>query len=119
MSNAAISVSLYAAYAIATTAGLLLVKAWFPAARQAWAASDWLAGGSIAVVAGALLYVASFLIWLAIVERHPLTIAYPVAIGIAMITLSAGAAFFLHETLDAVRLVGMGLIVLGTVLVVR
>lgn len=119
MSNAAFMVLLYAAYAVASTVGLLIVKAWFPAARKAWDAGDWLASGSVAVAGGAALYIVSFLIWLAIVERHPLTIAYPLAIGVAMVTLAAGAALFLHEGLDAVRLAGMALIVLGAVLVVR
>jgi multidrug transporter EmrE-like cation transporter len=118
-SRAAVSALLYAIYALATTGGLLLVKAWFPEARRAWAGGEWWSVGSLAVAAGAALYAVSFLIWLAIVERHPLTIAYPVAIGIAMLSLTAGATLFLRETLDVVRLAGMGLIVLGIVFVVR
>jgi multidrug transporter EmrE-like cation transporter len=119
MSSTAFIALLYAAYALASTIGLLIVKAWFPAARKAWDAGDWLASGSLAVAGGAALYVVSFLIWLAIVERHPLTIAYPLAIGIATVTLTAGAALFLHEGLEAVRLAGIALIVLGAALVVR
>jgi len=71
------------------------------------------------VALGAGLYATSFLLWLMIASRLALTIAYPVAIGLSLVAITAGSVVWLGEPLPATRLAGMGLILAGIALIVR
>ena len=54
-----------------------------------------------------------------IVSRLALTIAYPVAIGLSLVAITAGSVVWLGESLTVTRLAGMGLILAGIALIVR
>lgn len=67
---------------------------------------------------GLLLYGFGAMIWLFVLGRAPLSLAYPfVGLGFIM-TMAAGAIFF-SESLNAERIIGTLLIVAGCVLVAR
>lgn len=67
---------------------------------------------------GLLLYGFGAMIWLFVLGRAPLSLAYPfVGLGFIM-TMTAGAIFF-SESLSAERICGTLLIVAGCVLVAR
>ena len=110
---------LYAGYAVTTSAGLLLVKYWLPAARLAWRNGDIWSRPMLSVGTGALLYILSFALWLLIVERLPLSIAFPTALGASMIAIALGSALALSETIGWVQIGGMMLILAGIALVAR
>ena len=112
-------VSLFAGYVLCSSCGLLLFKAGMPAFETAFAAGRWWTRASAPVFIGAALYAISFLIWLVIASRVQLTIAYPLAIGLSLAAITAGAAVFLGEPLSVVRVLGSLLILAGIVLVVR
>ena len=61
---------------------------------------------------------ASFL-WLMVVAKLPLVVAFPVYIGVTFVLVLVGGWLFLSETMDPVRLLAAGLILLGITLGVR
>lgn len=63
---------------------------------------------------GAALF-ASFA-WLYVVTKLPLTVAFPVYIGVTFVMVLLGGWFFLSETLTATKLVAVLLIISGIVL---
>jgi multidrug transporter EmrE-like cation transporter len=66
------------------------------------------------VVAGLFLYGVSAMVWLGVLARVPLSLAYPfMALGIVT-SLIAGRVLF-HEPLDAMRLSGIFIICIGIV----
>ena len=112
-------VLLFAAFTLCTSLGLLLFKHGWPLLQDALAAGRSWSRPALTVVTGAGLYAASFLIWLLIVSRMPLTIAYPVAVGLSLIGITIGAVMWLGEPLSATRVAGGALILVGIAVIVR
>ena len=112
-------VLLFAAFTTCTSSGLLLFKYGWPGFQDAYASGHLLTRSAILVVVGAALYAISFLLWLLIVSRLDLTVAYPVAIGLSLVAITAGAAFVLGEPLTIARVSGAALILAGIALIVR
>lgn len=114
------NVALIAAYAALSVAGLLLLKLGAPALRDSVSGLAHLPlKPLVQVAAGGILYVASFALWVAILSRVDLAIAYPVSIGLTLALLAAVSAFVLKESLGLTHLLGIGLIFAGIVLVTR
>ena len=61
---------------------------------------------------------ASFL-WLMVVAKLPLVVAFPVYIGVTFVLVLFGGWLFLSESMDTTRLLAAGLILLGITLGVR
>jgi multidrug transporter EmrE-like cation transporter len=118
-SRVVVAVLLFAAFTLCTSCGLLLFKHGWPAFQEAMAAGRWWSRPALTVALGAGLYAASFLLWLLIASRLPLTIAYPVAIGLSLVAITTGAVLWLGEPLDWIRIAGGGLILVGIALIVR
>ena len=110
---------LFIAYTVASVSSLLVIKVWLPVAESNWMERPAIGLPEILVIGGAALYVVSFLIWMVILTRHDLTLAYPTAIGLTLAFSTLAATVLLGETLPLVRLGGMVLIFLGIILVVR
>jgi len=67
-------------------------------------------------------YVAALLaslIWLYVVARLPLVVAFPVYIGITFVLVIIGGWFFLSENINLMRLVSISLILSGIIIGVR
>src|SRR6185312_3047009 len=99
--------------------GLLLVKHAMPLVRADWQSGFAVTASALLLVLGASLYIASFAIWLVILARHELSVAYPTAIGLTLAFSTVGAAVCLAEPLSIVRFAGIILIFLGIFLVTR
>ena len=70
------------------------------------------------VIVGLSLYGAGAVAWLFVLQRTPLSLAYPfVALGFVATALIGAAVF--GETLSIVRMTGVGLIMLGCVIVAQ
>lgn len=67
---------------------------------------------------GMAIYVAGFFIWLWVLSRTDLSMAYPF-VGLSFLLTMGFGAFLLDETVDTARLMGTLLIVIGCVLVGR
>jgi len=114
------NVLLFAGYTLASTGSMLVIKLWLPLAQTQWADRTLLTfNPTLYVALGVVSYGASFAVWMIILARNEITIAYPVAIGLTLIASSLAAALVLGESLPAHRLLGMVLILGGIVLVVR
>lgn len=113
------SAALMAIYVVLSVAGMVLVKLWLPRVQSAWASGSGVVKPGILLVAGASLYILSFLAWMMILARSPLTIAYPIAVGLTMMLSTASAIFFLDESLSLTAALGMLLVFAGIVLLSR
>jgi drug/metabolite transporter (DMT)-like permease len=75
------------------------------------AASPW-------IVLGIIIYVGSVRVWLMVLSRTPVSIAYPIS-SLAYITSAIAAYYFLGEDLNIIRVAGIVIILLGVYLVAR
>ncbi len=64
------------------------------------------------------LYAISVLNWLFVLSRMELSVAYPLMSAVYVITLVAGVLLF-HEPVNATRVCGIAVIILGIVLLTR
>lgn len=95
---------LFCAYVATSAAGLVLIKQ----TAEVW---------SWRFAAGLLLYGAGFLVWLWLLRRLPLSMAFPAAAGALIAATVLGGYFVLGEKLSATQAVGIGLILVGITLV--
>ena len=80
--------------------------------------SLWAILTSYAVISGLVVYFGSALVWLFVLSRVEVSVAYPfVALGF-ILTAIAGQMFF-GEALTMVRVVGIGLVCLGVAVLAR
>jgi len=68
------------------------------------------------VVAGLLLYGFSALLWLVVLARQDLSVAYPF-VGLGFVITSFAGAMLFNEPMTPMRLLGTALVTLGVVLV--
>lgn len=104
---------LLACYATLSVVGVVLAKRWIAAAVVELRDGNVVSGPVLAALAGASAYALSFGLWLFISTRAPLSVAYPVAVGVTMtLTVAAGALVFGERPMK-VQLLGCALVLLG------
>ena len=106
-------------YTIASVAGLMLIKASLGPAYSLWGAGRYFNWSTLLASIGALLYIASFVVWLSILVHYELSFAYPTAIGLTLAFSTLGAGLLLGETLSLVRITGIVAIFAGILLITR
>lgn len=113
-----LNIVLYLGHTIGSVSGLLLLKTHLSIVKQGIGSQiPWM---SVTYVCfGAALYIISFSIWLVILSRSELSIAYPVSIGLTLIFSTVASWLILSEAISAMRLGGMMLIFAGIIVVVR
>ena len=95
---------MFGAYILASTAGLLLIKR----ASLVW---------SWQFAAGFTIYGAGFVMWMWLLRRLPLSVAFPTAAGALIVATIVAGRVFLNEKLSLPQIAGMALILGGIVLV--
>jgi multidrug transporter EmrE-like cation transporter len=70
------------------------------------------------ILGGLACYVISVVVWVVALSRVPVSIAYPM-LSIGYVVNAVAARYLLGETLTPMRLVGIGIIVLGVFIVAR
>ena len=70
------------------------------------------------ILGGVVCYVISLVVWIMGLSRVPVSIAYPM-LSIGYVLNAVAAWYWFGESLTAQKLVGMGFIILGVVLVTR
>ena len=109
---------LFAAYSAMSVVGLVLMRLGLPAiSRDGFAHASW--ASLLEVGSGATLYLGAFAVWLVILSRIELSVAYPVAIGLTLVLVSVSSAVLLKEPVELARVLGIVLILAGISLVVR
>ena len=117
MSKAMVLAIQFLVYAFASSAGLILIKRALPDAVSSVQAGKLVETVTLNMATGVTLYVISFAIWIAILSKSNLSVAYPIAIGLSVIGTLIGATLILGETTSAAKLGGTALIILGIALV--
>lgn len=108
--------TLFACYATLSVVGVVLVKRWLAQAAVDVRSGDLFTAAVWGSAAGAAAYAVSFGLWTVISTRAPLSVAYPVAVGVtSFFTVIAGLVVF-GERPTAVQLVGCAAVLLGIVL---
>jgi len=69
--------------------------------------------GTAPLFLGVILYGLSFVLWLVILSRINVSIAYPFVIGLTLIFTLVGAHVFLRESLTSHAMFGIALITMG------
>lgn len=95
---------LFFTYVMVSAAGLVFIK-------QAAEIRSW------RFAAGSLMYGAGFFIWLWLLRRLPLSMAFPAAAGALIAATAVGGYVFLAERLSAIQVVGIALILVGILFV--
>jgi len=70
------------------------------------------------VLGGLACYVVSVVVWVVALSRVPVSIAYPM-LSIGYVVNAIAARYLLGETLTPMRLVGIGVIIVGVFMVAR
>lgn len=70
------------------------------------------------IIGGLTCYVLSVVVWIVALSRIPVTIAYPL-LSLGYVVNAVGAWYFLGETLSMQRMLSIGIIVIGVMLLVR
>lgn len=68
---------------------------------------------------GLALYVLASLVWFKVLSSEPLSVAYPVMTSITFLLVSVGGVVLFREALNAYKIVGVLVILLGIVLISR
>ena len=61
----------------------------------------------------------SSIAWLFVVERHPVSMAFPVYVGVLFALVTVGSALWLKESISIQHVAGLVLILVGVVVVSR
>lgn len=69
------------------------------------------------ILIGMVLYVASFLMWLGLLSMMDISIVYPVFVSAAFIIVTIASIILFNESVSAIRIVGIGVVVLGIAIV--
>lgn len=113
------SAVLLVVYILISATALIVLRGSLPQALPQLRAGDWLTPNTLAALGGAALYITSFLIWLGILARTPVTLAFPIAAGASMALTAAGAALVLGERMTVTQHVGLVLVIAGVALLSR
>jgi multidrug transporter EmrE-like cation transporter len=86
-------------------------------------AENWFSTGlklatQLPIIGGLTCYVVSVVVWIVALSRVDVTIAYPM-LSIGYIINAVGAWYFLGEVVSAQRLLAIGVIIVGVVLLTR
>lgn len=115
---AALDLGLYLASALLTAGGLT----WIKLDLAALGPLDLLALGLVAALklaAAAAVYLGGMLLWLVVLGRNPMSTAYPIGIGLSLVSTTLAAIVVLGEPVGVLRLIGIGAILAGAVCIGR
>lgn len=110
---------LFGAYTVLSVAGMVLVKYALPMLRAAIGGGGNVVAPGALLAAGAGMYIVGFGLWMIILARTPLTIAYPIAVGLTMVFSTIAAVLVLDEALKWQTVGGTLLVFAGVVLLAR
>lgn len=70
------------------------------------------------ILLGLICYIFAVVVWLLVLSRSEVSIAYPM-ISMAYILNAIGAYYIFNEELSMIRMVGIGIIIVGVCLIAR
>lgn len=115
--NQVVLILMFAVYALLSAGGLILFKM----GGQDTAIQSSSSGLSLLLswkmLAGILCYMLSFVLWLLIVSKTQLSFAMPLSVGVVNILVFLGSARYLHEEITPLKMIGLGVIIIGLFLI--
>jgi multidrug transporter EmrE-like cation transporter len=114
----AIDLGLYLASALLTAAGLTWIKHELALHGLPIIATIGLTA-AVRLAAAAGVYLSGMVLWLAVLGRNQMSIAYPIGIGLSLASTTLAAMLVLGEPVGVLRLVGVGAILAGAVCISR
>jgi multidrug transporter EmrE-like cation transporter len=70
-------------------------------------------------VIGVGFYAVAAIIWFSVLSRENLSTSYPLLVSLTFVLVTLGAMVFFHEQISWQKVVGLGVILVGIVLVAR
>lgn len=117
--NTSATILLYLGYTATSVSGLILIKSTLPEILSSKVAKNLAWISVIQFGLGSLLYIGSFGLWVVILSKYPLSVAYPIAIGLTLCFSTIVAVFFLSETVGVEKIFGTIFILFGIILISR
>jgi multidrug transporter EmrE-like cation transporter len=111
--------ALIATYTVTSTAAIMLIKQQIRPAIDIFKISPNLSIPALLLILGAILYGCSFMLWMLILARIQLSVAYPIVIGATLMATTVGSYLVLKEPLPALRVAGIAVIFIGVTVVTR
>ena len=71
------------------------------------------------ILVGIVLYIASFVMWLALLSMMEISTVYPIFVSAAFLLVMAGSAVWFNENVNALRVIGTLVVALGIFMVSR
>jgi len=71
------------------------------------------------ILIGVVLYIVSFVMWLALLSMIELSAVYPIFVSAAFLIVMAGSAVWFGENVSAMRIIGTLVVALGILIVSR
>lgn len=69
------------------------------------------------LIFGAVLYIISFVLSLLIMKEVNLSLFYPMSAGLMQVAVCLLSVYILHEKIDVIQLIGIGVILAGVVMI--
>jgi multidrug transporter EmrE-like cation transporter len=107
----------FAGYVVLGVLGLVLLRANLSTATGLVRSGEVLRAPVLVAFLGALSYGASFLLWLVVLAKVPLSVAYPIAVGATIAFSTVFAWLLLREPMSPRLVLGLVLILSGVTLV--
>jgi len=107
----------FTGYVVLGVLGLVLLRANLATASTLVRAGELARGAVLLALLGAFSYGASFVLWLVVLARVPLSVAYPIAVGVTIAFSTLFAWLLLREPMSLRLILGLVLIVAGVTLV--
>lgn len=117
--------TLVGAAAVLTASGNLLLRSGVTRAGGFALSPDHLVADSLRLLrqpvflAGFALYFTAAAVWFRVISTEQLSSSYPLVVSLTFLCVTVGAAVFFHEHLSLQKLLGLGIILLGIIVVAR
>jgi drug/metabolite transporter (DMT)-like permease len=106
-------------YAVISSLGLLSLRAAMVPALPALRRHDWSAVPWFMLLGGASLYAVSFLLWLIVLAKLPVAVAFPIAVAVTVTLATLGSMIVLSEHVRMMQWLGIGFIIAGVFMTAR
>jgi drug/metabolite transporter (DMT)-like permease len=96
---------LFVVQAVISSAGLILLRHSMPVLLDKTEPSTW--STYLTAGLGVIAYGSSFLLWLFILSRNPVSFAYPITIGLTLAVTVVGSFVILGEKISVFQIIGV------------
>ena len=111
--------AILAVYAVISSLALLMLRSAMVPALPALRRHEWASVPWPTLLGGAALYIVSFGLWLVVLAKLPVAIAFPIAVAVTVTLATLGSMIVLREHVHLTQWLGIGAIIAGVFLTSR